>query len=389
MKKRIYPYLVLIACALLIAVTFGFVNIQGLFFDSISADLGVGKGSVALYVTIVHIFGALFGPIGVKLRTKYSIRKILIVTGIFVVGAYSQIPSANTIWQLYICAFFMGVGQGIYGHTMVIELINNHFEKSGTFTGIALSFSGVFGSLFSPIIVNRIVNMGWRKAYYIFAIILTVVLLYSIIVIDNKPKQIQDLKENKNSNINTLCKETIFISVFYLVAGSISSLGNYMLGYSTDVGLTMSQGALLSSVMNVGNLILKLVFGFLCDAVGGFKTALISYACISIGCLTLSFCPTSLFPIIVFATALLGSSYAAANVVIQGLCKSLFGRENVSVYYASISTLSFISAFSSTGIGYVYDVTGSYKPSIIGLEILFTIAIILVVIAFKGKSNKN
>lgn len=385
MKNKIYPYLVLIACALLIATTFGFVNIQGLFFDSIANDLEVGVGTVSMYVTIVHIIGAIFGPIGVNLRQKYSIRTILIITGIFVVGAYALLPLTNNIYLTYMCAFFMGVGQGIYGHTMVVELMNKWFEKSGTFIGIALSFSGLFGSVFSPIIVNRIIKMGWRKAYYIFAIILAIVLIYSILVINDKPT---NNKTSKTKQKIKLSKQLKLIALFYLVGGSISSMGHYLLGYSTSIGLTLEQGAILTSAMNIGNLTLKLVFGYLSDKIGGLKTAIVNFICISIGCITLLICPSNLLTILTIGTILLGSSYGAANVVTQGLCKDLFGRENVSANYANLSVLSSISAFSTTAIGYVYDLTNSYRTSIIGLQALFVVAILLVLIAFKKDKTK-
>lgn len=385
MKNKIYPYLVLIACALLIATTFGFVNIQGLFFDSIANDLQIGVGSVSMYVTIVHIIGAVFGPIGVNLRQRYSIRSILIITGIFVIGAYALLPQATNIYLIYMCAFFMGIGQGIYGHTMVVELMNRWFEKSGTFIGIALSFSGLFGSVFSPIIVNRIINMGWRKAYYIFAIILAIVLIYSILVINDKPT---NNKTNNTKQKIQLSKQLKLIALFYLVGGSISSLGHYLLGYSTSIGLSLEQGAVLTSAMNIGNLTLKLVFGYLSDKIGGLKTAIVNFICISIGCITLLICPSNMLTILTIGTILLGSSYGAANVVTQGLCKDLFGRENVSTNYANLSVLSSISAFSTTAIGYVYDLTNSYRTSIIGLQALFVVAILLVLIAFKKDKTK-
>lgn len=188
-KNKIYPYLVLIACAGLVAGTYGLVNIQGLFFDSISEDLKVSKAATAMYVTIIHMSGALFAPIGVSLRNKYSIRKILIVSGLLVIGALCTIPYSNSIYLIYICAFVIGIGQGIYGHTMAVELMHKWFVKASTFISIVLCASGLFGTVFSPIIVNAIITFGWRKAYYIFSIFLIIILMYSIIVIEDKPNK--------------------------------------------------------------------------------------------------------------------------------------------------------------------------------------------------------
>lgn len=385
-KKKIYPYLVLIACAGLVAGTYGLVNIQGLFFDSISEDLNIGKGVTAIYVTIIHISGALFAPIGVNLRNKYSIRMILLVTGLFVVSSLCLISLAHSIYQIYVYALIVGAGQGIYGHAMAVELINKWFNKAATFVSIALCASGIFGTIFSPIIVNSIVKYGWRKAYLIFAIFLAVVLIYSIIVIDDKPDRnkatIQKKKETK-----IICKETVFLSFFSLLGSSVSSIGGYLLGYSSEIGISMSDGAILSSAISMGNMILKLLFGVLCDVLGGFNTSLIAIVFVSIGASILVASPSSIM-ILTIGAFLLGAAYSASGVLTSAMCRELFGKDNVSKYYATITSLAVINSFSSTVIGFVYDISGSYKPSIAGFTIAICVSLILVKYAFITKKKK-
>lgn len=376
----------LIACAGLVAGTYGLVNIQGLFFDSISEDLNIGKGATAMYVTIIHISGALFAPIGVSLRNKYSIRKILIVSGLLVVGALCIIPLCHSIYLIYACAFIVGTGQGIYGHAMAVELINKWFNKASTFVSVALCASGLFGTVFSPIIVDSIIKSGWRNAYYIFAIFLFVVLVYSIIVIEDKPNKDEVITDKKQKE-RVICKETIFLSFFSLLGSSVASLGGYMLGYSNEIGISMSEGALLSSAISMGNLILKLIFGVLCDIIGGFKSSLVGVSFIVIGATILTLSPTNV-TLLIIGAFLLGAAYSASGVFTSAICKELFGKNNVSKYYATITSLAVINSFSSTLIGFVYDASGSYKPSIVGLTVLICISLILVKYAFITRRKK-
>mgnify|MGYP003311830083 CR=1 FL=1 len=385
-KKKIYPYLVLIACAGLVAGTYGLVNIQGLFFDSISADLNIGKGVTAMYVTIIHISGSIFAPVGVSLRNKFSIRTILLITGILVVSALCIIPLAHSIYIIYLCAFIVGSGQGIYGHAMAVELINKWFEKASTFVSIALCASGIFGTVFSPIIVNSIIESGWRNAYYIFAIFLAVVLVYSIIVIEDKPTNIETKVDNKAQE-KIICKETIFLSFFSLIGSSIAAISGYLLGYSGEIGLSMSDGALLSSAMSMGNLLLKLLFGVLCDILGGFKTSLIGASFIVIGAAILIISPLNV-TLLIIAAFLLGATHSVSGVLTSAICIDLFGKRNVSKYYATITSLAMISSFSSTLIGFIYDASGSYKPSIAGFSVAICISLILVRFAFIIRNKK-
>ena len=371
--------MVLIACAGLVAGTYGLVNIQGLFFDSISEDLNIGKGMTAIYVTIIHISGALFAPVGVKLRNKFSIRFILLVTGIFVVSALCLIPLSHSIYLIYVLAFIVGAGQGIYGHAMAVELINKWFKKAATFVSIALCASGIFGTVFSPIIVNSIIASGWRKAYYIFAIFLAVVLLYSIITIEDKPEKNKEIV--KKEETKQICRETIILSFFSLLGSSISAIGGYLLGYSSEIGISMANGALLSSAISMGNLVLKLVFGVLCDFIGGLKTSFIAIVFVSIGATILVVSPSNIV-ILTIGAFLLGAAFSASGVLTSSMCAELFGKENVSKYYATITSLAVINSFSSTVIGFVYDISGSYKPSIAGFSIAICISLLLVKYVF-------
>ena len=384
-KRKIYPYLLLIACAGLVAGTYGLVNIQGLFFDSISKDLNIGKGTTAMYVTIIHMSGALFAPIGVDLRDKYSIRKILFVSGALVVGALCTIPKCSSIYIIYICAIVVGIGQGIYGHAMAVELIHKWFDKPSTFVSLALCASGLFGTVFSPIIVDAIISFGWRKAYYIFAIFLIIVLIYSIIVIEDGPNEviIQNAQQEKN-----ICKETIFLSFFSLLGSSIASLGGYLLSYSSEIGISMSEGALLTSAMSMGNLILKLVFGVLCDIIGGYKTSLIGVSFIVIGAIILVLSSTNV-TLLIFGAFLLGASYSVSGVLTSAICKELFGKQNVSKYYATITSLAIINSLSSTLIGFAYDASGSYKPSIISLTCAICVSLLLIRLVYSARKKAN
>lgn len=381
-RKKIHSYLVLAACFGLIAITFGLVNIQGIFFDSISEELNVGKGAISIYVVLIQFSGCFLAPIGYKLRTKYSIRQIIAGCGAIVLIGLFLLPVCTKIWQIYICGFLIGFGQGIYGSPMVVDLINKYFEKASSYVGISMCASGVYGMIFSPIIVDSIVKKGWRNAYSIFTISVLVVLIFSYIAINDKPNKEKDT-DNTKSEGNAVCKETVFVSTVYVFYSFMAAMGGFLLGFATDIGLSMSQGAALSSAISIGNLVLKLFFGILCDHIGGFKTTLLSFALITLGVIILVFVPAKAYYLIMIGTIFLGSSYAGSNVLIQGICEDLFGKENVSKYYATITSLASLQALGSAYIGFTYDLTTSYNFALISMNILIGISILFTYFAFK------
>lgn len=388
-KSRIYPYLILIACCGLITITFGFINTQGLFLNSISEDLGVSRASVSLYTTISLLSAAILGStFGVYLRNKFKIKLILLISGTVIIVAYLMVPRFTNIFSFYLFGFILGGSIGIIGHTLVVELLNEWFERAGTAVGIAMAFSGVFGMLYSPVAVSLIDKYGWRKAYYSYAVIFAVIMIYSVIVVSsNRPLNISVTKKKKESVYN---KELLLITPFYIAGGSITTLGNFMLSFALSIGINSSRGALLSSIVSAGNLILKITFGYLSDSVGGLKTAIINAVVVIAGCVGMLLCNADSFLLLIVFSFCVGASYACQNVVSQGICKELFGKVNVGKYYSSLNIFSLMSSFAATVFGLIYDLTTSYKVAILIFLSLFILGFILLLIDIRiVKKNKT
>lgn len=381
-KNKIYPYLILIACCGLITVTFGFINTQGLYFDGIVNDLNVGRGTLSLFVTINFIVSSIVAStVAIKIRSKVNLKLLLIVCGSIMMGFYLLVPKFNNVYLFYLYGIFFGATTALYGNTLVVELLNSYFEKPGTPSGIALAFSGVFGMIYSPIAVDLISKYGWRNAYYSYAVIFGVVLIYSVLVVKRKPNEKLEIKEKHKSKLN---KEIILLSIFYIAGGSITAIGNYLLPYASSVGLDLTQGAFLASVCSFGNLILKIVYGFIIDKFGGFKAALVCGLLSIVSLIGLLVLNKDMYILIIIFAFLLGSSYAVQNVVSQGMCGALFGKDNVASAFATLNIFSLVSSFSTTMVGATYDVTNSYSLAMIILLVMMIIGLLLVIYDFKS-----
>jgi len=390
MNKKVYPYLILIASCGLVAITFGIINTQGLFFESMCADLGVGKGTLSLYVTLNFLIAApLSSTICPKIRAKYPIKLVLIISGAVMLVFLLLVPLFHNVYLFYLFGLVLGAGTGFYGHTLAVEVLNNWFENSGTVTGIALSASGIFGTLFSPLAVSLINSYGWRKAYYSYAIIYAIIMVFAILVIKRSPDEKEAIVKTKVKEKSALNKDTLMLSVFYLAGGAITAMGTFMLPYSLSLGLTSAQGAMMSSALNAGNLLLKLVIGYLSDKIGGFKAAAANFIFITIGVIALLFCNSEMYIILLIGSFFLGSCYGASNVSMQGICKDLFGRENVAKYYSALNIFSLVSAFATTLVGYSYDIFNTYKYAIIFLEIALAIGLFMIVLEAKSLKNRK
>ncbi len=379
-KNNFYPYLILIACCGLIAATFGFINTQGLYLDSMASDLNVGRGTLSLYITINFLVTAILAPtFATKLRDKYNIKIVLAISGSIMLAFYLLVPQFHNVYLFYLFGFVLGITTAIFGNTMVVPLLTGWFEKAGTAIGISLAFSGVFSMIYSPIAVSLIENYGWRKAYYSYALIFFIVMLYSVIVISKKEDKVLIQKKEKSP----LNKELIILMGFYIGGCIITSFANYMFSYAVSIGLSSCQASYLVSAVSFGNLILKVIFGILIDHFGGIKTAFINCLLIFIGLVGMLFANSSMYILLIIFAFCIGASYASANVICQAICADLFGKENVGKTYATLSIADVVSAFGATIFGSIYDLTGSYHYALIIFLIIFLIGVAALLIDYK------
>ena len=63
-NKSVYHWLIVAACSGLAMAAIGIsINCAGIFFESVSEDLGVGRGDVSLTVTLTNVLTGLMGPL--------------------------------------------------------------------------------------------------------------------------------------------------------------------------------------------------------------------------------------------------------------------------------------------------------------------------------------
>lgn len=63
-NKGVYHWLIVAACSGLAMAAIGIsINCAGIFFESVSEDLGVGRGDVSLTVTLTNVLTGLMGPL--------------------------------------------------------------------------------------------------------------------------------------------------------------------------------------------------------------------------------------------------------------------------------------------------------------------------------------
>ena len=377
---KLKHYFVLIAMCGLAAASIGVtVNTAGVFYTPIAEDLAVGRGSIAMMITITSLVAAVIAIFVPKMLKESTLKIIIIAATALLAGSTFLISRCTSLWQIYIISVFRGIGDGLISFVLITMIINYWFYANrGLFTSLVMAFSGVPGVLLSPVFTGIINSSGWRTGFVWVAIatliccVPAILLPFSIqpasaglkpygydafmkeresgrtVVIDDRPKP-----------FNYFNPKFMLAIVVAICTSIVAAVPSHLPGYAVSIGKAASVGAMMLSVAMAFNILSKLAFGVLNDRIGAYKSVLVMSAVNMLGCLILLFVPID-FALYV-GSGFYAVTFAISAVGVAMISGYLFGME---YYAAAYPVLSFVggaaNAVGGALVGSLYDATGSY-----------------------------
>ena len=356
--KKDSDFTVILLMCLMAASSVGLsTNCTGVFFTPVSIALGIKRGTLALYATISSITTGLATMVIPRILTEKNFKKVLISGMMCNILAIFCMSFCNRIWQFYLLAILMGAGNSCFSMVIITIILNSLIhENLGTKTGLVLSFSGLGGAVFNPVLASVIEKHGWQSGYRIMAMIMLLLCLPSMVYPIRYIAAHKTDRKKRQSLIDGFMFR-IFLTVILLQM--IPALGQHMIGIGTDKGLVSSHAAYLTSACMIANVSFKLLAGSLSDHLGTIKTIAIIAIVNVMGDLLLLFGSSMIM--LLLGAFLYGSVYAISGLLISLMCKDLYGSDQYREAYPVISFVSTITyALSVSMVGYMFDFTGSY-----------------------------
>lgn len=367
------------------------INSSGVFYTAVSESLNIMRGSFSMHMTIFSLVTAISAFFIPKLMEKISYKLILSVSVIIAVLSTAAMSLATTIPMFYLLGALRGLSTSFFSIVPLTLIINQWFEKNhGLATSIVFGFSGIAGSLCSPVLSYFIENFGWQSGYLIKAGIILCLCLPAILYpfhINPRedgylPYGYVEKTESERKSIPDFHFLTIaFISffVFSLFCSCITSFTQHFPGYGESLGYSVSTSALLLSAGMIGNVVSKLIIGALSDWLGAMKATMMMLFVIMVGIVLLIF--GNNFILLIIGAFLFGSSYAIGAVSLPLLTKYFFQVDHYAKVFPSISFASNLgAAISLSMVGYIYDFFGSYLYGFVIAFIMVFIGVLLLVI---------
>jgi len=374
-SKTMRHWMVLIVCCGLTASSIGLcVNVVGVFYTPVSESLGILRGTFAMQSTLTMsgtAVGALFAP---RVIDKWGIKRAIGSGALLAALSTILMAFANQIPVFYVLGIIRGLGSSLFSFVPVTMIINQWFhQKHGFATSIVLSFSGITGAVFSPVLTFCIDTFGWRNAYIVMGIIIFVFCIPAFICrFTFDPREDGYLPYGFQEEEVVLHKADLrrplfnyrqwtFIALLVLsiLVTLIAQITQHFPGFAEAIGHGSQVGAVMLSAGMMGNIFSKLIMGSLCDRLGAVKVVI---GLITVNMFSMVLLITQSSSVLLMVAAFLfGSAYGVAAVGVTLLTRHFFGMENYGKAYPLISFgANFGGAFALSLVGYIYDFTGSY-----------------------------
>ncbi len=400
-KGSIYYKLTLISLITMAASSIGIIqNVSGVFFLPMSLELNTGIASLSLTLTLSSLATGFSSPFMIQFMVKRDFNKIMRLGVIVAALSTVLIAFSSSLILIYALSIIRGIATSSFSLAPIVYLIGNWFEeKHGFVTGLVMSFTGITGVIFNPLVNLIISSTNWRYGMAFTGILLFVLTFVGTLWLKPHPQDRGLLAYGTNAktvhetnlssqklklNVNFFF---ILLAIYTMLSSSLTSMIQHFPTFSLSINQTTSVGALMVSAAMFGNLSFKFILGMLSDRFGVIKASLVIATTYLISQISFNFLPiqNSQF-ILLLMSFLMGSVYSAVAVGIPLITKYFYPKEESNLVYASLTSL--ISIGSASGVvimGMIYDVTHSYALGFFSLMLvqLMTLTIMFVLLKLK------
>jgi MFS family permease len=184
-KEKSRTVLTVVLCFVMIFCGLGLWAQKGLFLAPITDALKISRTAYSFADTCRYITTAIVNIFFGYFVNKYGSKKLIIVAFTALTLAPLCYAFATNVWLFYLGGCLLGLGFSFGSTAIVGYIVNKACRKNkGTIMGAVLCANGVAGAIIALIITPIIESgvFGYKKAFYLFAIISVVALLLFIFI---------------------------------------------------------------------------------------------------------------------------------------------------------------------------------------------------------------
>lgn len=367
------------------------INSNGVFMTAIRESTGLPMTMISANTSIRTVAGAVTAAHLTALFYRSDCHKAMLISILAIVAGFLLLPVAtdNFLWYLIpvLCCPVTSIGILAIPH-----LMQQWFpEHSGTASGIAMAFSGLGGAVFNPVAAALCTAFGWQAAVVILCILTLAMagvgqfLLFGLKGTPEQTRLVQAAALPEEAGVPLPVPVRFLLVTVLVLSGTVTVLASYINLHMEGQGYSLTIGATVTSFAMFGNIGGKLLFGWLSDRLGTWKTMALASAMVAVGSGMLGLVHDSIAAMYL-AALLFGACFFCGTIAVSGCALSAYGTR-LSRKYTGIHVAinGFLSAALAFAAGPVFDLSGSFTPIFVGTAVVCVLSsVVAAVMAFSG-----
>ena len=340
---------------------------------TVQAEFGVARADASLPYTLTMILFGLGGILMGRLSDRFGIM-VPVITGTLALGlGYLVAGSSVGIGQYTLVqGFLIGVGSSATFAPLLADTSHWFTRRRGIAVAIFASGNFLAGAIWPPVVQHFIETVGWRQTYFGIGLFCLAAMLPLSLVLRRKPP----LQETflPGSSASARAERPLGLSpgtllVMLSIAGFACCVAMAMpqvhiVAYCGDLGYGPARGAQMLSLMLACGIVSRLMFGWICDRIGGLRTLLLGSGLQGVALLL--FLPFDGLVSLYVLSALFGLFQGGIVPSYAIIVREYFSPKEAGARVATIITATlFGMALGGWMSGAVFDLTGSYKAAFV------------------------
>ncbi|MDB4476515.1 MFS transporter [bacterium] len=365
--------------------------------DPIREEFGASLEQVMYGLTLGTLFGLIMGPLVGALIDRFSVRILMTLGCLFTASGLFAISNAQSIGAFsWLLAVTMSLSLASMSSMPGSAVVSRWFSTNrGRALGIA-SIGSSFGGVLVPALLTFWISLyGWRDALQMMALV-TVLLVMPIIwlTVRNQPSDLGLTVENQPApqdnesavhHTGMSMLEILRTPAFWIIGLSMgmvfaafSSMLANLAPYAAGLGVGENQISTMISILALGGVVGKFVFGMAADRINLRKGLWLAHFLLCVAFLILLTEPT--YPLMVLASVFFGLSTGGLLPVWSAMMARVFGVASFGRAMGAMGpviTLSILPAYAL--VGRLFDTTGSYSLGLMVFSGVILLAALLLV----------
>ncbi len=341
---------------------------------AVQAEFGVGRANASLPYTLMMVCLGLGGLLTGRLADRYGLMPILCVGALAVCAGFVGAAWAGSIWGFMAAHALMGfLGSSATFAPLLADTALWWNRRRGIAVAVCASGNYIAGALWPPVVQYGIGTWGWRPTYMALGVFCGLGMLALALRMRQRPPMASAAPAQAGAPLldrsrpfglsPRLALSLLFVAgVACCVAMSMPQV--HIVAYCTDLGFGAARGAQMLSLMLACGVVSRLVFGAICDRIGGIRTLLLGS--VLQGIALLLFLPyDGLVPLYVIS-ALFGLFQGGLVPSYAIIVREHFAPQQAGVMVGAVIMATMVGmALGGWLSGWVFDLTGSYHAAFI------------------------